>query len=73
MIQGPDLEENGRWRQIREMDYKITKNYPEQVIDSPLLVPYDSPRERAHGADANGARPRLRSEPSGSYATRTEA
>ena len=38
-IQGPDLEENARWRQIREMDYEITKNYPEQmIIDSPFLA-----------------------------------
>ena len=26
------------------MDYEITKNYPEQIVDSPLLVPYDSPQ-----------------------------
>src|SRR3990167_6152547 len=46
-IQSDDLEENGRWRQIREMDYEITKNYPKQIIDSPLLVSEEeSPRQR---------------------------
>ena len=50
IIKDDDLEENGRWRQIREMDYEITKKYPKQIIDSPLLVPYDEPRPAPNGA-----------------------
>ena len=35
------------------MDYEITKNYPKQIIDSPLLVPYDEPRVASGSARMN--------------------
>ena len=47
IIEGRSSGESARWRQIREMDYEITKNYPKQIIDSPLLVSEEeSPRQR---------------------------